>query len=127
MTPDQEAKLTQFIESAQAQNLKMDGLLAGLNQLVPQVRDNKSDVRYLRSEVQKIHAMDSAQTEQIKNLGDDVDSIGNKQRKHDGNSAIHRNPSDAFADASLRWGFMAKVAIGLTAFTGLVTALAKAL
>ncbi len=125
MTPEQEAKLTMFLDTAQVQSTKMDGLLAGLNQLVPQVRDNKSDVRYLRGEVQKIHVTDSRQSEQIKNVQGDVDAVGKKVRAHVGNASLHRSSGDAFTDASIRWVFIAKVSGGLAALAALLVTLAK--
>jgi len=127
MTPEQEARLNQFLFTAEKQNAKMDGLIAGINQLVPQVSDSKSDIRYLRSAVKKNEVGLARLEEKQGNMSEDIDNIGKKQRKHEGDISIHRNPGDAFTDATLRWGFLAKVAAGITAFTGLVTVLAKSM
>ncbi len=108
------------------QESKLDDVLKGLAGLVPQMADAKSDIRYLRYEVGKIHVLDGQQSEQIKTVAGDVNSLGTKVRSHILNMAIHRNPNDAFTDASIRWVFLAKIATGITAFVGLVTYLAKA-
>ncbi len=125
MTPDQEAKLTAFLVTAQAQSTKMDGLLAGLNQLVPQVSDNKSSIRFLRSQDSAKGEKLARHDERISNLVGDVDSIGSGVRKHVGNSSLHRSAADAFTDGTVRWKFVGAVTAAIGSIVALVILFAK--
>lgn len=86
------------------QEKKLDDILAGLNQLIPQVADTKSDVRYLRSEVQEIRVLDGQQNTRLDNLEGDLDAVGKKIRKHFADTLIHAG--QRWHDIREHWKFI---------------------
>ena len=109
------------------QEQKLDRVLEGLNQLIPQVADNKAGVNYLRSNTKRLEVNQARHDERMENIEGDVNALGGKVRTHIGIASIHQPvpTKNAFADASVRWTFIAKVAGGLAAAMGLLAMLAK--
>lgn len=103
------------------QEKKVDDLLKGLHELIPQVADNKAGVNYLRSSTKRLEVDQGRHEERMENSECDLDSLGKKVREHIGQASIHEPipAKDAFTNATVRWKFIAAVGAGLTAFIGL--------
>ena len=97
------------------QEKKLDDLLAGMNQLIPQVSRTQSDVNYLRSSTKRLEIQGARHDERMGNIEGDVDAIGGKVRDHIGQAGLHKTATDTFTDATVRWKFVGTVAAGIVA------------
>ena len=110
---------------------KLDALLAGMNQLIPQVADAKQDISGLQDDVGEIKLGAARQDERMNGLNKHLDAVGSKVRTHVENGQIHSLPSGSkprdhgFKDATARWKFVGAVAAAVIAVAAAVAALAQ--
>lgn len=109
------------------QEAKLDKAIGMMHEMLPQVADTKSDVRFLRSENMKVQKQQERHDERIDSLGGDVNALGAKVRDHVGKTSLHRSATDVFKDSTVRWTWIAKVAGAFTALFVLIGVLAKGL
>ena len=107
------------------QESKIDRLLAGLNQLIPQVANNKSDIHFLRSENIENKTEIARHDERIENLCEDVEATGKKICDHVVSAKLHGSNASSMKDATVRWTLIGKIAGALTGIAVLIGMVAK--
>lgn len=112
------------------QEKKLDDILGGLNQIIPQVRDLKEDTREIRDDVQELKITNATQDARIEALDGHINGVGAKVRSHVENGRIHSSPhfqpiSNGWKTATDRWKFFGAVTASVIALLTLGATIAK--